>query len=258
MAATLMAWAAAAFAQTDEIQVYDGSIAAPGVVNLTWHDNFTPEGLKSPAFPGGLVPDRSLNGVPEWAYGATPWLETGLYLPIYSVSGNRGPSIDGGKVRLLLAEPNAARQTFVYAVNFEFSYNAPYWDPRRFTSEIRPILGVHLRRWDLIANPILDNSYAGGFGGLDFAPAGRVAYHWTRDFASAVEDYSDAGPLRAFVPIGRQSHEVWGVVDERTKFADIETGAGFGVTPSSDRLTVKLMLSRDIWRPRDKSGGGPR
>jgi hypothetical protein len=59
-------------AQTDEIEVYDAVIAAPGVVNLTWHNNYTPNGRDAPEFPGGIVPDHSLNGVTEWAYGVTP------------------------------------------------------------------------------------------------------------------------------------------------------------------------------------------
>ena len=53
------------FAQTDEIQVYDGAIAAPGVFNLTWHNNFTPKGLKTPGFPGGLVNNRNLMASPN-------------------------------------------------------------------------------------------------------------------------------------------------------------------------------------------------
>src|SRR5689334_8411789 len=73
-----------ASAQTDEIQVYDASIADVGKFNLTWHNNFTPSGIKTPAFPGGVTPDRSWNGVTEWAYGVTPWFEQGLYLPLYS------------------------------------------------------------------------------------------------------------------------------------------------------------------------------
>ena len=36
-------------AQTDEIQVYNAEIAKPGVFNLTLHDNYTPDGAKSPA-----------------------------------------------------------------------------------------------------------------------------------------------------------------------------------------------------------------
>jgi hypothetical protein len=84
LAAALVALPAAASAQTDEIQVYDGSIAAPGVINLTVHNNFTPDGQKTPAFSGGLIPDKSWNGATEWAYGVTDWLEAGLYLPLYS------------------------------------------------------------------------------------------------------------------------------------------------------------------------------
>ena len=98
---------AIASAQTDEIQVYDASIAERGVFNLTLHNNFTPDGVKTPAFPGGLIPDKSLNGVPEWAYGATDWLELGLYMPLYSVSKDRGATINGGKIRLLFVRPHA-------------------------------------------------------------------------------------------------------------------------------------------------------
>ncbi len=240
---------AAAFAQTDEIQVYDGSIAAPGVVNLTLHNNFTPDGLKAPAFPGGLISDQSFNGAAEWAYGVTDWFEAGLYLPLYSVSKNCGATINGGKIRLLFAVPHAEDRMFVYAVNFEFSYNARHWDPRTFTSEIRPIFGLHLHPWDFIVNPILDNSFAGGFKNLDFAPESRIAYNLSSKWAVAVEEYDDIGPLRNFYPGDKQSHELWGVFDHGAKWADIEAGIGFGLTPGSDEVTLKLMLSRNIYRP---------
>ena len=45
----------AALAQTDEIQVYDGGLAPKGVFNLTVHSNFTPSGIKEPAFPGAVT-----------------------------------------------------------------------------------------------------------------------------------------------------------------------------------------------------------
>jgi len=57
---------AVSFGQTDEIQVYDAVIAEPGIFNLTWHNNFIADGLNTPAFPGGLIPDKSFNGVTEW------------------------------------------------------------------------------------------------------------------------------------------------------------------------------------------------
>src|SRR5215471_223225 len=112
-------WPAVALAQTDEIQVYDASIAAPGVFNLTLHNNYTFDGARTPAFPGGLVPNHTLNGVPEWAYGVTDWFEAGLYLPLYSVASNSGAQLNGFKLRTLFVTPDAADKSFFYGINFE-------------------------------------------------------------------------------------------------------------------------------------------
>jgi hypothetical protein len=245
LTATFLVAPAIASAQTDEIQVYDGAITAPGKFNLTLHNNLTPGGLKTPAFPGALVSDKSLNGVPEWAYGVTDWFEAGLYLPLYSISRNRGGTLDGFKLRALLAVPHADDRTFFYAVNFEFSVNARHWDARRITSEVRPIVGLHLHPVDIIVNPILDTAYD-GFKNLDFAPAIRVAYNFSARWATAVEEYADFGPLHHFHPGGEQPHQLYGVVDHSSKFVNVEFGVGFGLTGASDKLTVKLMLSRDF------------
>lgn len=244
----LLVWAIAlaAHAQTDEIQVYDATIAPQGVFNLTWHNNYTPDGLQTPAFPGAIISNHSWNGGFEWAYGARSWLELGLYLPLFSVSQHRGATINGAKLRLLFVSPHAARRKFFYGMNFEFSYNATYWDPRRYTSEFRPIVGVHLGRWDLIYNPILDNSFDGGLPSLDFAPCGRIAYHVSSRWALAGEEYDDFGQLRQIRPTGQQFHQIWAVVDRYSKAVDIEAGIGFGLNSASDPVTVKLMFSRDL------------
>jgi hypothetical protein len=235
-------------AQTDEIQVYDGGLAAPGTFNLTLHDNYTPSGVATPAFPGALVADKSFNGVPEWAYGVTPWFEAGLYLPLYSVgttNGATGAMLNGFKLRLLFAVPHADDRTFFYGVNFEFSYNAKHWDAKRYTSEIRPIIGWHLHPVDVIINPILDNSYD-GLKNLDFAPATRVAYNVSPLWALAVEEYDDFGPLHQFYGASQQAHQLYAVVDHTVERLEIEAGAGFGLTDASDKLTLKLILSRDL------------
>jgi hypothetical protein len=39
-------------AQTDEIPVYDGEIAPPGIFNSMVHNNFTPKGRTAPDYPG--------------------------------------------------------------------------------------------------------------------------------------------------------------------------------------------------------------
>ena len=234
--------------QTDEIQVYDGRLAAKGRFNLTLHNNFIPEGLRTPAFAGALLADRSLNGVPEWAYGVSSWFEAGLYLPLYSIgktTAHRSVMLNGVKLRLLFAVPRADDRTFFYAVNFEFSYNARHWDPKRFTSEIRPIIGWHLSPVDIIVNPIFDTSYD-GLKNLDFAPATRVACDLSDTWVLAVEEYDDFGPLHQFYAGNQQAHQLYGVADHTTKGLDIEAGIGFGLTSASDRITLKLILSRDL------------
>jgi hypothetical protein len=50
--------------------------------------------------------------------------------------------------------------------------------------------------------------------------------------------------------VGEQSHEIWGVFDHTAKLANIETGIGFGLTSSLDKVTLKLMLSRDLYAPK--------
>jgi hypothetical protein len=234
-------------AQTDEIQVYDASHADPGVFNLTWHNNFTPSGNPSPAFPGAVVADRSFNGVTEWAYGVTSWFEQGLYLPLYSVDKHLGGTFDGFKLRELFTVPHAADRTFVYGVNFEFSFNSKHWDARRHTSEIRPIIGWHLKPWDIIVNPILDSSYD-GVKNLDFAPQTRLAYNIMGTWAVAAEEYDDFGPLHRFRSGSNQVHQLYAVVDRMSKVLNIEFGVGFGLTAVSDKLTLKLLVSKDLGR----------
>src|SRR5258706_6737461 len=119
-----LAFPGLAVAQTDEIQVYDGGLAAPGIFNLTLHDNFTPKGLTTPAFPGAVVADKSFNGVPEFALGVTEWFEAGLYLPLYSRDNTSRLGLAGFKLRALFAVPNADERGFFYGADFEFSTNA--------------------------------------------------------------------------------------------------------------------------------------
>jgi hypothetical protein len=212
-----------ALAQTDEIQVYDAEIEPQGIFNLMVHSNFTPAGRTVPVFPGAIIADHSFNGTAEWAYGVTPWMEQGLYLPVYTLySTNHTTTINGFKIRELSVRPHAHDHTFFYGLNYEFSVNAKYWEDRR----------------------------------ISYNPAGRLAYSLNDGWAVAVEAYDGFGPLRRFVPSHQQFHEIWAVMDHSSsKFLGlaVEAGIGFGLTPGSDKITLKLMLSRNLnahaWRP---------
>lgn len=235
----------AAVAQTDEIQVYDAEITAPGRLNLTWHDNFTPSGRAAPEFPGGIVPNHALNGVPEWAYGLTDWFEAGLYLPVYTRTGDGALLFDGAKVRALFVIPDARDRSFFYGVNLEVSYNTPHWEPGRFSGEIRPIFGWHLGRCDLIVNPILDTDFNGP-AKLDFAPAVRAAFNVSRKLAFALEEYADLGPLGHLRSGSDQQHTLFAVLDYGSSSTGLEFGIGKGLTRASDSTVLKLMLMHGL------------
>lgn len=245
---------ASIFAQTDEIQVYDAVIAPPGIFNGMMHSNFTPRGRTTPAFPRAVIANRSFNGTLEWAYGVKPWMEQGLYLPVYTLhSTNRGTALDGFKIRELFVRPNAQQHKLFWGTNFEFSFNQGYWEPRRYSAEIRPITGGHAGKWELVYNPIVDTDYTGGLAGLEFNPAGRIVYNLNQRWDVAAEEYDGFGRFSGFESLHNQFHEAWGAFDRSGKIWSIEAGAGLGLTAGSDRWTLKLMISRDIngkpWRP---------
>jgi hypothetical protein len=236
---------AGARAQTDEIQVYDATINPPGQFSVELHNNYTPIGRKQPDFEGGIVPNHTLNGVPEWAYGVTDWLELGSYLPLYSWTGGGRFLIDGAKLRAEFVVPHAQERQLFYGINFELSFNALYWEPTRESGEIRPILGVRFGPVDLIVNPILDTAFQ-GLASLDFAPEARAAYNFSERWAAAFEYYGDYGRLNHFDVLSRQQQTLFAVVDYKTEPVSVEFGIGHGFTPGSDALVLKLMLSYDF------------
>ena len=236
-------------AVTDEIQVYTGDIEPLGIAGLTWHNNYTPSGLKLPDFPGALVDNHAYSSVTEWAYGVTPWFEAGLYVPLYSNSSNQGWTYNGFKLRALFVQPGNEEKDFYYGVNFEFSWNQKQWDTQVNTGEIRPIIGWRFGDgFSLTFNPIVDNSYK-GFNRLEFVPATRLDYQIDKQWTVAAEEYDDFGELRRFLPSRQQWHQLWAVVDRAGDPISVEAGIGFGLTPATDDLAVKLMLMSDLTGP---------
>ncbi len=92
----------------------------------------------------------------------------------------------------------------------------------------------------------MDNSYK-GFSRLEFVPATRLDYAINATWTVAAEEYDpDFGQLRRFLPANQQWHQFWAVGDYNGTPISIETGIGFGLTPGTDRLAVKLMFSSDL------------
>ena len=104
------------------------------------------------------------------------------------------------------------------------------------------------RRWSFTFNPIVDNNYK-GFSRLEFVPATRLDYKINDTWTVGAEEYDDFGELRGFLPSDQQTHQLWGVVDFTGDPISIEAGMGFGLTPATDNLAVKLMLITDLTGP---------
>jgi hypothetical protein len=65
-------------------------------------------------------------------------------------------------------------------------------------------------------------------------------------WAVAFEEYADYGPLHAFAGASDQAHQLYFVVNHATKWMDIEAGVGVGLNDASDKVTFKLLLSKDL------------
>jgi hypothetical protein len=224
---------------TDEIQVYNAGIAAPGQFTIQQHLNYVGQGVKDPPFRGGLVSNGSLNGTPEFAYGITDWWEVGLYLP-FAVQDRQFLS-DSFKLRTLFVSPNAEQHNFFYGVNFEFSNETPKFAQTRFAMEIRPIIGVRNADWEFIVNPIVDIGF-GKYGQADFAPAARVARKVGTDLFVGLEYYADFGQIGNFAGLADQQHTLFAVTDFKLGVFDVNFGVGYGLTPASDRWVIKTIV----------------
>lgn len=235
---------------TDEIQVYNAGIAAPGQFTIQQHLNYIPLGVKDAPFPGGLVSNHSLNGTPEFAYGITDWFELGLYLP-FSVQDNRFYS-DAFKIRTLFVTPHADQKNFFYGVNFEFSNETPPFAQTRWGMEIRPIIGWRNAAYEFIVNPIVDVGF-GKYGEADFAPAVRLVRKFGEDLFAGFEYYADFGKIGSFSPLQEQQHTLFAVTDFKLGVFDVNVGVGYGLTSSSDRWVVKSIIGYAFPVP----GGNP-
>ncbi len=228
----------------DEIQVYNAEIAKVGQWTLQQHLNYAFSGRKEPDFPGGLVPDRALNGTPELAYGVTDWYELGFYAP-FAIDKDGNFYSNGAKIRHLFVSPDADKREFFYGMNFEFSYETPKFSQTRFALEIRPIIGWRKNDWEFIVNPIVDVGF-GEQGETTFAPAARLARLLGNDRAIGIEYYTDLGPLAHWLPLNEQRHNLFGVVDFKVGRFDVNFGLGYGLTPGSDRLLAKVIIGTEL------------
>jgi hypothetical protein len=234
----------------DEIQLYNADINEVGQFSIQQHFNYTITGIPTPAYPGALISNHALNETPEFAYGVTPWLELGLYVP--GAVNEQGQFLSNNiKLRTLFAIPDAGKKDFFYGLNFEYDFPSWPFVPSRFAMEVRPIIGWRNSQWELIINPIIDFAW-GQLGDVDFAPAARLARKLGEDQFIGLEYYSGLGAPGSFPSFTQQSHQLFAVTDFKIGKIDVDLGIGYGLTPGSDRWVAKTILTYEFPVPGKK------
>lgn len=144
-----------------EIQVYDGSINAPGAAGIELHANTVISGRRT-APPPELPPHRQSHFTLEPALGILAWWELGAYLQT-TLQGDGSHRLAGGKLRSKFMRPTAAPDRLRAGVNLESARLPQAYDADRWGAEVRPIVGwtAAQGRIALAFNPNLDISLAG-------------------------------------------------------------------------------------------------
>ena len=75
-----------------------------------------------------------------------------------------------------------------------------------------------------------------------FRAGRRLARNLGNDRFIGLEYYADFGRIGDFLPLQQQSQQLFAVTDFKMNAVDVELGVGYGFTPGSDGLVVKVII----------------
>ena len=239
--AALLVCAAAALAQDNyEIQVYGSETIPKGDTMVELHTNFTARGDKLGTRPTHHAVHETL----EITHGWNDWFETGFYFFSYAHSGF-GWEYVGSHIRPRVRVPEKWHWPVGVSLSTEFGYVRPIIAADTWTFELRPIVDKKLGPWYLAFNPALEKALVGPNAnkGFEFAPNAKVSYDITRKVAFGLEYYGAVGEIANFDPLSAQEHQFFPAVDlDLGPRWEFNAGVGVGVTRSTDRLILKVIL----------------
>lgn len=231
-----------------EIQVYDATHDAPGVVGLELHVNRVMSGLDK-----FDPPELPLHGQSHFtlepSIGVTKWWELGGYFQT-ALRDDGTFDYAGVKLRSKFTTEDKIRDRWRFGVNLEVSLLPEAYDRDRWGGEIRPIAAWSDERWLFAVNPIIGVPLAGdGFSaGPTFEPAAKVA-RTIGPVAVGLEYYGSIGAIRSPDPLSEQRHFIYEVLD-LVGFDDFEldVGVGEGLTAQSKGVVVKAIVGYEFDR----------
>ena len=233
---------------TDEIQVYTQDIQKPGKWGLELHLNRILQGPKGA--PEGLPFNGSTNLTPELSYGLTPAFELGMYLPS-ALDTDHHYRFSGPKLRakwMPVQPPGEEGPGAFLGLNVELARMNRGFSDSRWESELRLIAGHQGQDWQLAVNPIFGWPLSDGQGGgtPNFTTAWKATYtHW-KQAAPGLELYIDHGLLNHPNPVRDQNQRLFITLDVDQAPFVFNVGLGHGLTPASERWTLKFIFEIPI------------
>jgi hypothetical protein len=245
--ALVIATRAAAQVDPWELEVYPYATEARGVAEFETGNAVAAKGhstggsgTSSGTFPSEAMWYQQF----EIDYGVTDRLEADVMLDMALPRG-QGYWYAGSKYSLrgkLLDEATLPVELGWYA---ELEWRkTPQFDTNELQVDLRPIIEKDLNRVSIVLNPKFEKAIFLGPNknkGFEFGYAAGVYLHWLRELSPAVEFYGGIGFIDDSEPLKQQQHYIfplfWG---ELPKGVEYSVGPGFGLTPGSDRVLVKL------------------
>ena len=237
-----------------EIQVYGSETVAPRSTMVELHSNVAAEGSRG-TVDGVLRTQGAFHETLEITQGVTSWFETGFYV-FTSIQPDTTWEWVGDHIRPRVRVPESWHFPVGLSLSSELGYQRRAFSVDTWTLELRPIIDKQWGAWYVSINPVLDRAIKGESvqRGFEFSPAAKVSYGVTPTVAVGLEYYGALGPVSHFDRARDQQHQLFPVIDlDLGPQWEFNAGVGFGLTPSTDRLIIKVILGyRFNW---DGAGG---
>ena len=227
-----------------EIQVYGADTVLKGNTMFEIHSNFTASG--HPGSPALAATNHAQHETLEITQGINNWSEVGFYVFTTGQSG-LGAQWVGDHIRPRVRIPPQWKWPVGLSLSQEIGYQRALFSPDTWTWEIRPIIDKQMGRLYWSVNPAFERTLHGPDVklGLDFAPAVKVSWDFTKVFTGGLEYYADYGSIRNIASLHDQQQMIFPAVDLNVSPDwEINFGVGVGPTSATDHWIFKLIVGR--------------
>jgi hypothetical protein len=243
-----------------EIQVYPSETMPPGTLLTELHSNYTVEGSTTKQY--GMLPTQGQeHETIELTQGLSNWAEVGFYIFTEEHNGT-GVQWVGDHIRPRVRVPPSWHWPVGVSLSNEIGYaRAAYANPT-WSWQMMPIVDQTVGKWYWSVNTTMNwaihrpplppgaapaeiQVYNRDVSphGVTFGPAATVTYQPSPLYNFGVEYYGSWGEFGHFVNLHNQQQQFFPVVNlfVSPKW-EINFGAGWGATASTDHLIVKCII----------------